>query len=148
MKKFLLILILINFFVQCSTKKKVVRDNEKIDITSNENIDTDIKVSQVNFTIDTTKISEIIYTPIDISKPMIIKGKEFKNTSIKEVLTKKGISISKVKDSVLNQRKTLSNRVKVNKEKVNKDVERLNYSYIIIFIIILIVWFVYRRFKK
>ena len=146
MKKFLVILVLINF-ISCSTKKKVIRENETIKIESNENVDTNIKVSEVNIKIDTTKINEIIYSPIDTSKPMIVKGKEFKNVSIKEVLTQKGISISKVKDSVLNQRKTLSNSVNINKEKVDKDIERFNWSYLIILIIIIFGWFIYKRFK-
>ena len=87
MKKILFILISI-VFISCSSRKVLV---DKTDIKKDSIAETKVVVTKIDTTnkTDSTKItidtdsSEIVITPIDSSKTIIVDGKSYKNVVLK-----------------------------------------------------------------
>jgi hypothetical protein len=148
--KLLLVLVLIS---SCGARKSQV-SNEDIKIEETTKIKEEVSlVSEKNESlVDTTSIIEEEFTPIDSTKAMVIDKKNgvFKNARYKTSKTKKGISTTKKEDSVLNQKKIISNEILLDidtKDKVTDKEESLgSYLWIIIIIVCLVLGYLeYKR---
>ena len=100
--------------------------------------------------IDTTSVIEESFEPIDSSKPMLIDRKNgiFQNTRFKATKTKKGMTILKKEDNVLNQSKETLNEVSTDIETKDKEADRksnLPWWLILVIIGIILGYIEYRK---
>lgn len=145
MLRFKLLLILAIILSSCSTKKNIVKQEEKIEVVTkiDENLSQVSKNSET--LIDTSSTEEICYEPIDSNKSFVVNGKEYKNVRIKTSKYKNGISISKKDEVVLNQTKTTSNKVITKSNRVEKEIDRSVIPWLFWVIVIIVVLWLFRK---
>jgi len=140
MKKTLIILALLAIScgsrkVQKSEIKEQIKD--KTEITNKIETNTNIKTD--------TDIEETVITPIDTAKAMVIDGKEYRNTKIRHVKTKKAQVVNEKKIEAKKQ----VNNVVVKKDTQIKNIEKEpSYWWWWIPILILIILYLLYRFYK
>jgi uncharacterized protein YcfL len=121
MKKLLLFLTVL-MMVGCGARKVNKSQIEVKQETTSTIKDTSSQVSEKNETLqDTTSIIEECFEPIDSTKEMVVNGKVFKNVRFKTTKIKKGITIAKKEDNVLNQSKTTNNNTTTEIKEDTKD---------------------------
>lgn len=149
MKKiFILLLIILS---SCASRKVAVNkvDTEvKIDSVSTVKIDGTYTKENNVFIKET--ISELEYKPLDTLKPMVIDGKEYKNTIIRLKQSNKSIVDTTKTKVVVNTEKKVALKKEIKSKVFNKEIKKeVNYSYYILFILfILIILVSYRYLKK
>lgn len=143
MKKILLILLLI--LTSCGARKAQVEKTE-IKTDSVVEIKSIVKIEEQKIKVDSTNVSiekvedEIIFTPIDTCKEIIVDGKKYKNVvlRIKKIKTNTLYSNNKIESEI--KRKDSIGTTKATKTKVvvakTKNVERESSYYWIIWLII------------
>lgn len=148
MLRFKLLIIAI-FLVSCGSRKVAINKQElKIDSVSKVEETISTKTQTNETTLDTTVTVIEEFEPINENQPMMINGKTYQNVRFKSKKTKNGISISKKKDSVLNQIKSTLNEVSTSKVTKHKDIERQNifpWWIWLIIVLLIVVFFVYRK---
>lgn len=149
MKKiFILLLIILS---SCASRKVAVNkvDTEvKIDSVSTVKIDGTYTKENNVFIKET--IRELEYKPLDTLKPMVIDGKEYKNTIIRLKQSNKSIVDTTKTKVVIVAEKKVALKKEVKSKVFNKEIKKkVNYSYYILFILfILIILISYRYLKK
>lgn len=135
--------------IACSSRKVAI---QKEDIKVEQTTKLDEQLSQVSIKseslIDTSFCYEEQFEPIDSTKPMVIDRKNgiYQNTRFKTLKSKKGISTLKKEDSVLNQRKSTSNEIVVDKVIKEKNSERkMNQNWVWILLVFIIGYLIYRH---
>ena len=153
MKKVILIAILV-ILSSCAS-----RHVNKSKIDTKVESKTDIKDSTISKTdtsikiIDTTSTTEIVTEAIDSTKPMIIDNKDhlYQNVRFKAIKVKKGISISKVKDSTANRVILTHTDAKTEIKEEDKHIDKepiSNWWWIVLLLIIFGLGLGYYEFKK
>jgi len=153
MKKISLIIILL-VLVSCSSRKVII---ENVETKKDSLVETKIEVviKEVEEKVDSTNIvvtnenTELIITPIDTTKEIVVEGKTYKNViiSIKKnnsntlYSNKKKESNIKSKDSIVNSKVNKTENVKAKQKKIDKKQNNSLLLYIsILIIIIYILW--------
>ena len=154
MKKIILLLVLV--LASCASRKVNI---EKIDIKKDSIVETEIKVitlenqekTDSTNIVTTTDCNEIIITPIDSSKPIVVDGKSYKNVVLKIKKNKTNILYTNNKKESNNKHKDSTAIIKVNKTErttgKNKTIDRsANYwLWIWLLILILILYLLWRN---
>jgi len=153
MKKISLIIILL-LLVSCSSRKVIIKNVEtkkdslvetKVEVVIKE---VEEKVDSINIVL-TNENTELIITPIDTTKEIVVEGKTYKNViiSIKKnnsktlYSNKKKESNIKSKDSIINSKVNKTENIKAKQKKIDKKQNNSLLLYISILIIILyILW--------
>jgi len=135
--------------VSCGARKtQVTKQDIQIEETTKVSEQLSIISESSETLIDTSSTTEYFFEPIDSTQPMVIDKKNgiFKNTRFKTKKSKNGISISKSKDSVLNQRKDTLNEVLVDIQ--IKDKETITKNRFPWWLILVIIIIGYSKYKK
>lgn len=149
-----LIIIFLFTFISCSSRKIVV---DNIEIKKDSLVETKVKVNikETKNKVDSTNIvitnenSELVITPIDTTKEIIVEGKIYKNViiSIKKsnsntiYSNKKKESNIKSKDSVASNKIVKTENTKTKQKKIDKKQNNSIIFYLLILIIIIyILW--------
>ena len=152
MKKFLIILVAI-LLTSCGARKtQVTKQDIQIQETTKVSEQLSIISESSETLIDTSSTTEYFFEPINDTLPMVIDKKNgiFKNTRFKTIKSKNGISISKSKDSVLNQRKNTLNEISADIQTKDKETDRkesfASWIWLLIILVVLIIG--YTKYKK
>jgi flagellar biosynthesis component FlhA len=129
------------------SKKTTTEVATKIDSSkTTTQIDTNVKI------VDVSQTDEIIYTPVDTSKVMIVNNRQFKNVQIRHkkvknnITTDKTIIASQIKQ---NDIKTAIVKTKVIEQKVAERESVVKWWWWLLFILLLSAgYFTYRFYKK
>ena len=155
MKKLLFILVSI-VFISCSSRKVLV---DKTDIKKDSIVETKVVVTKIDTTnkTDSTKVvidtgsSEIVITPIDSSKTIIVDGKSYKNVVLKikknksntlYTNTKKESNIKRIDSIATSKAETKEHQV--GKTKII-DKEQSYWSFFWWILLILIIYLLWRN---
>jgi hypothetical protein len=135
--------------VSCGARKsQVTKQDIQIEETTKVSEQLSIISESSETLIDTSSTTEYFFEPIDSTQPMVIDKKNgiFKNTRFNTKKSKNGISISKSKDTVLNQRKYTLNEVLVDIQ--SKDKETITKNRFPWWLILVIIIIGYSKYKK
>jgi len=133
--------------VSCGARKsQVTKQDIQIEETTKVSEQLSIISENSETLIDTSSTTEYFFEPIDETLPFIVKGQTYKNVRVTSKKSKNGISISKSKDTVLNQRKYTLNEVLVDIQ--SKDKETITKNRFPWWLILVIIIIGYSKYKK
>ena len=157
---FFWVLLAVLFLLLCSCgSRKVNKSNTEIKETEKiETIKVDSSKATVNIDsntkiVDSSDTEEIIFEPIDITKPMVVNNRTYLNARI---ATKK-VKTNKVTTNDLNVSKTAQNSVKeVNKQQSSKEVKaevkntqtKSSYWWLLWFLLLIPIYLLYKRYRE
>lgn len=147
--------ILVSIFLIGCASRKVGVDIKKKDSTIVET-KTEVVIKKTdstsdNFLVDKSESDELIITPIDTTKEIIVNGKKYFNAILKykktknNTYTKSKVKVSKIEDKHTNSKSNI--RIK-SKEKAKKIETNNTTLYLFILIILIILIFISDRLRK
>jgi len=146
-------LIILSAFVLCSCSTRKVNKTEVKETTEVKAIDTSKTITNTQKferSVDTSTVNEFEIVPIDITKPMLINGKTYKNAILKRKVTKLNKVVEIDTKVAQIESKGVSNEVKQVIEKEVKETERKGmplYWWLIIVACLVLVFLIYRNLK-
>jgi hypothetical protein len=147
MRKITLLILAITL-VSCSTRK--VSKSETKETTEVKEIDTTKTVTNTQKferSVDTSTVNEFEIVPIDITKPMVVNGKTYKNAILKRKVTKvnKVVEIDTKVDQI--QQNGVNNSIKTERTIKEKQTERESgFSWL--WLLFLLIPIAYLKYKK
>ena len=148
--KNLFVILLVDFFYSCSTKKVVISKDiteTKIDSTYKEKKDS-VSVQQ-NSVVIKEKFFEIQIDPVDVSKPIIVDGVKYENVSLKIKKSDKSIVDSTKTTVVESFEKTLELEKETFNEEFDRSLEKKSnnsvYFWLLPLLFLLAVAYKFRR---
>ena len=141
--------ILVSLILVGCASRKVDVDIKKKDSTIVET-KTEVVVKKIdstadNFLVDKSESDELIITPIDTTKEIIVNGKKYFNAILKykkvknNTYTKSKIKVSKIEDKHSNSKSNTRVKSKEKTKNIRVDNTMLYVSLIILFIILIII---------
>lgn len=127
-------------------QKSETKENEKTEIKTEEKSET--KVTDNTKIIDTSTTDEIEIVPVDNTLPFIVNGKEYKNVKIKRKKSKNNISVAKDVKVQHKEEKSDLKVVKANKVVKEKQIERKqSYWWMLWFLLLIPIYILYKKYK-
>jgi hypothetical protein len=144
-----LALITVIFLTSCGSRKVAkseTKENEKTEIKTEAKIET--KVTDNTKIIDTSTTDEFEICPVSDSLPMVVNGITYKNAKIKRSKKKNNISVVKDVKIQHNEEKSGLVTVKSNKVVKEKQIERKeSYWWLLWFLLLIPVYILYKKYK-
>ena len=145
-----LALITVIFLTSCGSRKvqkSETKENEKTEIKTESKIET--KITDNTKIVDTSTTDEFEICPVSDSLPMVVNGITYKNAKIKRSKKKNNISIVKDVKIQHNEEKSGLVTVKSNKVIKEKQIERKeSYWWLLWFLLLIPIYFAYKKYKN
>jgi hypothetical protein len=147
MKKITLLLLAITL-VSCSTRKvNRTEVKEKTEVKAIDTTKTVTNTQKFERSVDTSTVNEFEIVPIDITKPMVVNGKTYKNAILKRKVTKVNKVVEIDTKVAQIQRKGINKAIKTDKTIKEKQTERKS-GFNWLWLLFLLIPIAYLKYKK